>query len=318
MAKVYDLAIIGGGPAGLAAAMYAGRLGMSTVLFGDTVGGAIVLTDSIENYPGFKKISGADLGDKLKEHAKDYKTEIFEDAVVKVEPYEDVYNVYTKENSFLSKTILFATGTKHRKLQVPGSEKFEKRGVYYCALCDGPLFRGKIVAVIGGSDSAVKEALFLSNYASKVYIIYRGEKIRSEPINAKKVKENTKIEIITNTNVAEMNGDGVLRGVLLDREYKGNKNLKLDAIFVAIGGIPQSDLARALGVETNNKGEIRIDRHSRTNVPGIFAAGDVTDTEFKQAITGVAEGVIAAYQAYHYINEKEFVCTCFDEEYSEK
>lgn len=169
--------------------------------------------------------------------------------------------------------------------------------------------------MVGGSDSAAKEALFLEKYAKKVYMIYRGEKIRPEPINAKRVEESSKIEVITKTNVVEVKGDETVKRVLLDREYKGRRELELDALFIAIGGIPQSDLAKSLGVETNERGEIKIDRTGKTNIPGVFAAGDVVDTEFKQAVTGVGEGVAAAYQAYRYVNEKEFVCTCLDKEY---
>lgn len=317
MATVYDFAIIGGGPAGLAAAMYAGRLNMKTILFADEIGGTIVLTDVVENYPGFKRISGTELAERLKEHTEDYEVEFVEDKVVKVEPYEDVYRVFTEEKSYLSKALLFATGMRHRKLKVPGAEKYENRGVSYCALCDGPLFTGRIVGVVGGSDSAAKEALLLEKYAKKVYIIYRGEKIHPEPINARRIEASSKIEIITNANVVEVLGDKTVKKVMLDREYNGKRELELDALFIAIGGVPQSELAKDIGVETNEKGEIKIDRYGRTNIPGVFAAGDVADTEFKQAITGVGEAVAATYQAYRYINEKEFICTCLDEEYVE-
>jgi thioredoxin reductase (NADPH) len=269
----------------------------------------------VENYPGFKRISGADFAGRLKEHAEDYEVEFVEDKVEEVELHEDVYRVSTGEESYLCKSLIFATGMKHRKLEVPGSEEFEKKGVYYCALCDGPLYKDKVVGVVGGSDSAAKEALFLEKYAKKVYMIYRGEKIRPEPINAKRVEESSKIEVITKTNVVEVKGDETVNRVLLDREYKGRRELELDALFIAIGGIPQSDLAKSLGVETNERGEIKIDRTGKTNIPGVFAAGDVVDTEFKQAVTGVGEGVAAAYQAYRYVNEKEFVCTCLDKEY---
>ncbi len=315
MERIFDLAIIGGGPVGLAAAMYAGRLDMDVIIFGDEMGGTITLTDVVENYPGFKKISGTDLGERLKEHAEDYEVEFREDRVEKVEHHEDVYRVFSEEESHLSKSLLFATGTKHRKLDVPGSEKFEKRGVHYCALCDGPVYRDKIVGVVGGSDSASKEAILLEKFAKKVYVIYRGEKIRPEPINARRIEESRKIDVMTSTNVVEIMGDETVNKVLLDREYNGKKELELDALFIAIGGIPLSDMAKSLGVETNEKGEIKIDRTGKTNIPGVFAAGDVVDTEFKQAITGVGEGVAAAYQAYRYVNETEFVCTCLDEEY---
>lgn len=312
---MYDVIIIGGGVAGLSAAMYAGRLGMKTLIVGDNIGGTIALTSDIENYPGFKSISGTDLAAKLREHAQAYGAELVEDSVTEVKKAGDCFEVFTSDSKFLSKCIIFATGTKHRKLEVPGIEKFENKGVHYCALCDGPLYKDKTVAVIGGGDSTAKEALLLANYAKKIYIIYRGGKIRPEPINAKRIESNQKIEVITRANVIEIKGDTKLRRVALDREYKGERELEVDGIFVAIGGVPLSELAKKLGVETNEKGEIKIDMQAKTNVSGIFAAGDVTDTAFKQAITGAAEGVTAAYSAYRYINEKEFVCTCVDEEY---
>jgi thioredoxin reductase (NADPH) len=172
------------------------------------------------------------------------------------------------------------------------------------------LFKGKVVSVVGGSDSAAKEALLLAKYCSKVYLIYRKEKIRPEPINARRIEKESKVEVITKTNVTEILGTEKVTGVKLDNPHNGSDSLAMDGIFIAIGGIPYSELAVKIGVEVNEKGEIKIDRSSRTNVAGVFAAGDVADTEFKQAITGVAEGVHAAYQAYKYVNETEFVITC--------
>ncbi|RDE10793.1 MAG: hypothetical protein C4K49_12635 [Candidatus Thorarchaeota archaeon] len=199
---------------------------------------------------------------------------------------------------------------KDRELDVPGQNEFKNKGISYCALCDAPLFRDRTVAVVGGSDSAAKEALLLARYCPKVYMIYRGEKIRPEPINGARIKKEAKIEVLTKTNVTAIIGDQSVRAVRLDKPYGGNDLLDVQGVFVAIGGIPVSELAKKVGVATNAKGEIIIDRSSRTNVPGVFAAGDVTDTEFKQAITGVAEAVHAAYQAYRYVNEREFVFTC--------
>jgi len=196
-----------------------------------------------------------------------------------------------------------------------GAEEFKNKGVHYCALCDGALYKEKIVSVIGGSDTAAKEALLLAQNAKKVYIIYRGEKIRPEPVNGKLIEKNKKIEVINNTNVTEIQGDKMVNKVILDREYSGTKELALTGVFGAIGHIPLSDLAAKLGVKINKKNEIMIDRDSKTNVKGIFAAGDVVDSGFKQAITGVGEGVVAVYSAYTYINENEFICVFDDQEY---
>ncbi|MFQ5815828.1 MAG: NAD(P)/FAD-dependent oxidoreductase, partial [Candidatus Hydrothermarchaeaceae archaeon] len=253
--------------------------------------------------------------DKIKEHALDYDVELKEDRVVKIgRCKEGCFTVATKKESFHAKTIIFATGTEWRKLDVSGEEEFANKGVHYCALCDGPFYKDKVIGVVGGSDSAAKEAILLAGYGKKVYIIYRGEKIRPEPINRKRVEENENIEVIPRTNVVAIKGDEFVREVVLDRPYNGKKELQLDAVFIEIGHIALSQLAKDISVETNAKGEIKIDRESKTNVKGFFAAGDVVDTDFKQAITGVAEGVTAAFSAYQYVNENEIICVCDDEE----
>lgn len=308
---MYDMVVIGSGVTGYAAAMYAARLDLSVAVIGDVDGGTITLTDDVANYPGFIQLTGKELADKLKEHALDYPVTIETGTVADVfRDSQDFFYVVTNNKTFLAKTVLFATGMKERELEVPGHDELRNRGVSYCALCDAPLFKDKVVGVVGGSDSAAKEALLLAKYCPKVYMIYRKAKIRPEPINARRIEADSGIEVITETNVTEVLGDSRVAGVRLDKPYNGSDVLELDGIFVAIGGIPYSDLARKLGVETNEKGEITIDRSSRTNVEGVFAAGDVADTEFKQAITGVAEGVHAAYQAYRYVNEREFAFKC--------
>src|SRR3989338_6621463 len=307
----FDFIIIGAGGAGLAAAMYGARLGLKTLCLGHShgsempLGGVITTTNVVENYPGFIRLTGTELADKLIEHAKSYDlVTLKEEKVDEVKKDKSDFVVKTSETEYKGKTILFATGTKWRKLDVPGSKEFENKGVAYCALCDAPFFKNKIVGLVGGSDSAAKDALVLSEHAKKVYIIYRGEKIHPEPINLKRVEQNKKIEIINNTNVAEVKGEQIVKSVVLDRMYKGKKELELDGIFIAIGHIVLSDLAKPLGVKLNGKSEIIIDhKTSETNIEGVYAAGDVADKPFKQAITGVAEGCTAAYSAYEYITK---------------
>ena len=311
----YDFLVLGGGGTGLAAAMYGARLGLKTLVLGATygtelpVGGVITTTDIVENYPGFIKITGPQLAKNLENHARAYKlVTIKNERASDVKKLKNCFTIKTDKSQYRAKTILFATGTKWKKLDIPGSKEFEHKGVQYCALCDGPLFREKTVAVVGGSDSAVKDALLLTEYAKKVYIIYRGEQIHAEPINMERVKQNKKIEIINNTNLTEIKGDKMVTGVVLDKPYKNSKELKLDGVFVAIGHIVLSDLAKPLGVKTN-KGRAIIINHmtSETNVAGVFAAGDVTDKQFKQLITGVADGCTAAYSAYEYITRSKVV-----------
>ena len=211
-----------------------------------------------------------------------------------------------KKGNYQGKSILFATGTKWKKLpdNVKGAKEFENKWVNYCALCDGPLFRDKVVAIVGGSDSAAKDALVLAEHAKKVYIIARGENIRPEPINLERIKKNKRIEIITKTNIKEVKGDYLVKSIILDKPYKGKNELQVQGVFVAIGHIILSDLAKKLGVKTNEKGEIIINhKDSSTNIKGIFAAGDVSDKPFKQLITGVADACTAAHSAYEYLGK---------------
>ncbi len=307
-----DIIILGAGCAGLSAAMYGARLGLKTLCLGASngsempIGGVITTTNSVENYPGFINITGNELAEAIRKHAESYNlVSIKEERALEVSRVGDKFRVKTENEEYIGKAVLFATGTRWRKLNVPGSKELENKGVAYCALCDSPLFKGKTVSVIGGSDSAVKDALVLAEHANKVYIIYRGDEIRAEPINLERAKSNSKIEIITNTNVIEIIGKEKLEAVKIDKAYQGKDIIKLDGVFVAIGHEAISELAIPLGVLVNDKKEIIIDhKTSETNIQGIFAAGDVADKPFKQAITGVAEGCTAAYSAYEYISKK--------------
>ena len=305
--EIYDMLIVGSGIVGYGTAVYAGRFNMKTVIIGEVPGGVITTTDVVENYPGFKKLSGFELAEKVKEHAQDYNTTIISDKVIEIKKNGKIFEALTLSNEkYFGKAVVFATGTEWRKLKVPGEAEYFNKGVHYCALCDGAFYRNKIAAVIGGADSAAKDALVLAQFCSKVYIIYRKEKIHPEPINMKRVEEKIKegkIEIINNTNIVEVKGDGKkLTHVILDKEYKGSNQLNLDGLFPAIGLIPQNELARQLGVKLNDKGQIIIDENSMTNVEGVYAAGDIGNRGYKQAITGAAEGVMAAFSAYNYIN----------------
>ena len=312
---MHDTIIVGAGCAGLAAAMYAGRLGLKTLLIGENIGGTITLTDVVENYPGFVKLTGQELADNLKKHAEAYKIEKAEVKVTKISRNHNCFLVETNEDqTYQGKTIIFATGTEWRKLNVPGEMEFANKGVHYCALCDGAVYKNKVIALAGGGDSAAKEALLLSQFASKVIVLARGGKLRGEPINNQRVAQNPKIEIFTKVNIKEITGDKIVKALVLDRPVKDNTTLNVDAVFIAIGHVALSQLAKDIGVKTDGKGEIIIDRESKTNIHGFFAAGDVCDTVFKQAITGVAEGVAAVYSAYTYINENEFICPIGNED----
>ncbi|MFX1457009.1 MAG: NAD(P)/FAD-dependent oxidoreductase [Promethearchaeota archaeon] len=297
--KTYDLIVLGGGPTAIGCAIYAARFAMDVLIVGKTFGGLIATTHIVENYPAITSISGTGLMEMFREHMNSLNIPYISDEIRSIEGVDDHFELHSFFQNFKAYSICIATGSERKKLGIPGEEKFAGRGVSYCATCDGPFYRDKVVCVIGGSDSAAKEALFLAQNASKVYIIYRGKEIRAEPINKQRVYDNDKIEIIYETNVVEIKGDSNVKSVIFDN----GKELELDGVFIEIGSIPNSALARRIGVKTNEKGEIMISRKSETNIPGIFAAGDVADAPFKQAITGVSEGVIAAYSAFDYLKD---------------
>lgn len=305
--NVYDLIVIGAGVAGSSAAMYASRLGMKATMIGELPGGLITTTHLVENWPGIKSISGPDLAMSLLDHAKEFGGDLVNAKVTSIvraydgDDKKSGYVVKTGSNEYKAKTVLLATGTMHRKMNVPGEDKLANKGVSYCALCDAGFYKGKEVSIVGSGDSAAKEALLLADITDKVYLFIRGDKLKAEPINTERVLKNSKIEVRYNTEIAEVLGDEKVEGVKL----KSGDEIELSAVFVAIGHTALSELATELGVELNERKEIKINRHSETNLPGIYAAGDVTDTGFKQAITGSAEGVTAAYYASEYVGSNE-------------
>jgi len=306
MPDIYDVAIIGGGVAGFSAAMYCGRLRMKTLLIAENRGGTIMLTNHVTNWPGIKVISGMDLASSIEEHAKEYKPEIVDAKVVRAEKKEGGFALTDNGGrKYESKTLILATGTEGRKLNVPGEKELANKGVHSCALCDGIFYKDKEVAVIGGSDSAAKEALLLTQWAKKVYIIYRKEKVRAEPVNFERLMANKKIEIINNTNVKELVGKERLEKLVFDKPHKGSTDFRVDAVFIEIGRTPNSDLAKQLGVKLTPKEEIIINRKAETSVPGVYACGDVADTIFKQAIVGAGEAVLASYCAYEHLQGKK-------------
>ena len=297
--KTYDLIVIGGGPTAIGSAIYAARFALDVLVIGKIFGGLIVTTHLVENYPGITTASGQGFMEMFKEHMNSLQIPYITDEIRSIEQSDDHFILHSFFQKFKAKSVVIATGSERKKLGVPGEEDFAGKGVSYCATCDGPFYKDKTVCVIGGSDSAAKEALFLSQNVNKVYIIYRGEEIRAEPINKKRVEQNPKIEIIYKTNVTEIKGENTVKSVIFDN----GTEFEVDGVFIEVGSVPNSDLAKHIGVRTNKKDEIIINRKSETNISGIFAAGDVADAPFKQAITGVSEGVIAAYSAFEHIKE---------------
>ncbi len=297
---MYDLIIIGGGVAGYSAAMYSKRFEMNVVVVSEMDGGTLTQTHLVENYPGFPSITGYELANNIMNHAKGIGVETKLNKATKAKKEKDVFTV-TLDNGeeIQGHSLLLATGTKHRELGIESEKRFKNKGVSYCATCDGAFFRDKVVGMVGGSDSAVKESLLLAKYASKVYIIYRKDKVRAEPINIKRMENEPKIEVITNSNVIEVLGENKVSGVKLDT----GKTLDLQGLFIEIGRIPESDIANQIGAEVTEKGEVVTNKYSETNVPGFFAAGDVTNTEWKQAIVSAAEGAHASERAFEYVSK---------------
>lgn len=311
MENLYDFIIIGGGVSGLSGGMYGQRLGLKTLVLAELPGGLITTTHLVENWPGVITTSGPDLAIALQKHAQATGTEMKNEIVKKIEKMEDKggcsrFKVITSSNEYIGKTILIATGTKHKKLGVPGEKEFENKGVSYCALCDGAFFKEKTVCMVGGGDSAAKEALFLSEHAKKVYIIVRKDILRAEPINGQRVAKNKKIEVLFKSEIEEIIGTTKVEKIRFkpgEGKFSGQE-IPMDGVFLAIGHDAQTELAEQLGVELNEKKEIKINRKTETNIKGVFAAGDCCDTEFKQAITGAAEAVTASYYAYHLVTSE--------------
>lgn len=305
----YDLIIVGGGSAGLPAALYAARFNLKTLVITKEHGGLITTTHAVENWPGEISLSGFELAMKLENQVKNLGVPIKTTEVKSIQKLDDgTFKVETRKEELTSKAVVLATGSKRRRLDVKGEPEFYAKGVSYCATCDGAFFKDKVVGMVGGSDSAVKEALYLTEFATKVYIIYRRDYPRAEPINLKRMEEKIaegKIEIINNANITEIKGENMLKSVDLDREFNGSNNLELDGLFVEIGADPNIELANQLGVDLNDRSEIIIDSESKTNVEAVYAAGDVCNAHFKQAITGAAEGVKAAFSAHEYLSKKE-------------
>lgn len=300
----YDLIIIGGGPAGYSAGIYAARFNLKTLIITKLKGGLITQTHLIENYPGFSSITGEDLAQKLEEHVKYNNINIENDSVnfVKKEVNKFIIKTDLLEKELEARSIIIATGTKHKNLNVKGEKEFTGKGVSYCATCDGNFFKNKIVGIVGGGNSAMVEAIMLANIAKKVYVFVRSE-IKAEPINIQNLEKFDNVEIILGVNIEEIYGDKLVQGVILSKKHKESNKVELNGLFISIGHKPQNDIAKDLEVEIDDLGEIIIDKYGRTNVEGVFAAGDVVNFEWKQAIIASSQGSICAYSAYNYVTK---------------
>ena len=299
----YDVIIVGGGPAGCSAAIYSARNKLSTLILARDIG-ILSYATRIENYPGFESISGPELIQKFKKQAERCGAKIKTEEVVKAEKTNNGFKVFTKEETYEGRTLILALGTEKAKLKIENEDNFIGKGISYCATCDAPFFRNKIVAVVGGSNSAAMSALELAEHAKKVYIIYRKEKLRCEEILLDKLKDKG-VEIIENALVKKIKGENVLQRVVIERKGK-EIEMELNGLFIEIGYVPSSTIAQNLGVRLE-KNFIKVNEEMETNIEGIFAAGDITtgSANFRQIVTACAEGAIASFSAFKYLKAKK-------------
>lgn len=348
--NLYDLIIIGAGPAGLAASIYASRYKLKNIVIGKVLGGELSLAHKVCNFPGFEEISGLDLANRWREQAEKLGATVLLKEVQKIElvasvakrnflgtvnssdimprssgttsdsnrqlPSENLlgsrlFKIYLDDNEFyLAKAVIAATGSERRRLNIPGEKEYLGRGVSYCHICDGPFFKGKTIAVIGGSDAAVTGAVHLAAYASKVYLIYRGKELRAEPLWIEEwqgLEKHGKGQTIWNTNPTGITGDGTkVSGIKLDQPYQGKPVLPLEGVFVEIGSVPGTALVQVAGVKLDAFGHVVTDDTMATNIPGLFAAGDTIDksAQFKQATWAIGQGTRAAASVFQYIKKE--------------
>ena len=297
---MYDIIIIGGGAAGLTAAIYALRAGMNTIILEKLgVGGQIVLTEAVENYPGFPFISGPDLMDKFQEHAEKFGARIEYEEVTEIVPGSSSHRVITESKEYEGVAVIVATGSNPRKLGVEGEEKFIGKGVSFCAVCDGPFFRDREVAVIGGGDAAIKEAIYLTQIVKKISVVHRRDKLRAEKILQEQAFDNPKIEFIWDHVVECVNGEDAFEGITIKNVHDSKTTrLNVGGVFVYIGHIPNTKL---VNVKKTENGLIITDDCMRTSVDGIFAAGDCRNTCLRQIATCVGDGALGAYFAGEYV-----------------
>ena len=301
---MYDLVIIGNGPAGISAGIYAVRYGLDTlILEKDVISGQIASTDIVENYPGFSSIAGMELMDKFKEHAENAGVITEDGEVIDIKSDGDKKIIFTDEGEIEAKAVIIATGANPRHIGVPGEEKFAGRGVSYCATCDGPFFRSKNVAVIGGGDSAITDALILSNLASKVYVVHRRDELRATEVLQDRAFSKNNIEFIWNTVLDKIVGDdnenGVVKMVAL-KNVKSNdkKEMAIDGVFIYVGIVPNTGF---VDVDKTQTGFIMTNDKMETSVEGIYAAGDCRVTPLRQVVTAVSDGAIAAASVHDFV-----------------
>jgi thioredoxin reductase (NADPH) len=298
----YDLIIVGAGAAGMTAGIYASRYQLKNVIIGDLVGGLTTEAHKIYNWPGDPGISGFELTKKMADHVRQSEGEIISDVVIDIEQQPDASFIITTKGgkSFTAKRILFTSGTKHRKLNVPREDELLGKGVAYCATCDGPFFKGRDVIMVGGGNSVISAALYLADVAAKVYVVCRGAALKGEPVWRDELIKRSNVSVLYETNIIGFVGQDKLEAVTLDKPFLDSTELKADGLFVEIGLIPQSELFKKLGGEVDQFGYIKVKPDMSTNLKNVYAAGDSTDASnnFHQIVTACSEGAVAADAIY--------------------
>lgn len=290
----YDVIIIGGGPAGLSAAIYAARYKLKTAVLTKTIGGLASTAHRVCNFPSYKDVNGYELMQKFKDQVEELEVPIIYEGAIRIEKTNKGFCIHTNKSKYKAKKVIFSGGTSRVKLNVEGENKFLGRGVSYCATCDAAFFKEKVVAVVGGSDAALTAALLLAEHAKKVHIIYRGTHFhRGEPSWVELVEKEHKIKVHFEEEILEIIGEKKVDKLKL----KSGKEINLDGVFIEVGSIPEASILNEMAIKMKN-GYITTDKYQRTNVEGLFAAGDVTENVLKQIITASSEGAVAAYSAY--------------------
>ena len=303
---IYDVAIIGAGPAGLSAGLYAARAKLSTVIVEKMFpGGQAAITYRIENYPGFAEgVGGADLADAIKTQAESFGAEFLNGDVEKIEKKDDKFIIYMKGESLEAKSVILATGAQPRKVGVKGEKEFTGKGVSYCATCDGAFYSNKPIVIVGGGDTAIEEALYLTRFAGSIYVIHRRDELRATKILQERAFNNDKIKFIWDSVLHEIEGKDTVEEVVVKNVKTGKlSSVSVDGVFIAIGYTPNTDFVKDL-VQLDEQGYIVTDEHMKTQVPGLFAAGDIRKKSLRQVVTAVADGAIAAVEAGKFIEEQ--------------
>ena len=306
--KIYDLLIVGAGPAGLTAAIYGLRYNMDILVVGGVPGGLVSESHEICNWPGDNKITGAELSVKMFKHAQDLGAEIVIDIINSINKTGDNFEIKTASGkNFKAKQVLLTLGTDHRKLGLPEEAGFAGRGVTYCATCDGMFFKGKNVAVVGGGNSAMTAALFLADICPQVYLIYRGTELKGEVTWMQETDAKKNIIKISQTNIIKLSGENKLQKITLDKPYNNSAEIAVEGLFVEVGTLPKTELFKSLGGELDEFGNIKVNIDQSTNIPGVWAAGDGTSgsNHFRQIVTAVSEGAIAADSIFKALKAKK-------------